>query len=379
MKKVKIVRKKDYSAIVIKCKAGQELNEREARMINVDQVEGFLRFALVPKGSSFELEYHLNGLVALPDFLRMTVLSRRMFASILQSIVATIKSMEKNHFSKQLVQFKVDQVMIDPTTWSLYFLYVPVQPFTGEGSLKEVLLDIVRIAQFDHSEDVSYVQEYIKIINTGVVFSIFVLEEYINYLNVNFGRDENGTTVKCSVCGGILSAEERYCPICGSKQSAAATNAGDENSAKLQNMYDPSNDRRRQAMASEDSNQTAQTSAFAVNEDDSGVVTVFRAAQNTASRAWLERRSDMHKIIIKKTPFRIGKMIEGNDFCIRNNTVSRRHAEIIKEQGKYYIFDLNSTNGTFLNGRQIHCGVKEELSNGMFIRMANEDFIFWME
>ena len=35
--------------------------------------------------------------------------------------------------------------------------------------------------------------------------------------------------------------------------------------------------------------------------------------------------------------------------CLPSSTVSRRHAQIRREGGQYYLQDLNSTNGTLLN------------------------------
>ena len=42
-----------------------------------------------------------------------------------------------------------------------------------------------------------------------------------------------------------------------------------------------------------------------------------------------------------------------NDMAIDHPSVSRFHAQIKKQDGAYIVLDLNSTNGTFLNGKQI--------------------------
>lgn len=41
------------------------------------------------------------------------------------------------------------------------------------------------------------------------------------------------------------------------------------------------------------------------------------------------------------------------DIVIHDRQVSRRHAEIFEEQGRYFLRDLNSKNGTYLNGRPV--------------------------
>ena len=44
----------------------------------------------------------------------------------------------------------------------------------------------------------------------------------------------------------------------------------------------------------------------------------------------------------------------GNDIQIDNVAVSREHAKICKGPNYYFIEDLNSTNGTFINGKKIN-------------------------
>jgi len=44
----------------------------------------------------------------------------------------------------------------------------------------------------------------------------------------------------------------------------------------------------------------------------------------------------------------------GNDLIIPNPTVSRQHALLKRRFGRYRLIDLESTNGTFINGRQIN-------------------------
>ncbi|MCS6874004.1 MAG: FHA domain-containing protein [Pyrinomonadaceae bacterium] len=45
--------------------------------------------------------------------------------------------------------------------------------------------------------------------------------------------------------------------------------------------------------------------------------------------------------------------------------VSRKHAKIIYEDGAYFIEDLGSTNGTFVNrSKRLPVGVRQELKNG---------------
>lgn len=43
-----------------------------------------------------------------------------------------------------------------------------------------------------------------------------------------------------------------------------------------------------------------------------------------------------------------------NDVMFPDAEVSRRHCRIVQQKGEFFVEDLNSTNGTFVNGRRIH-------------------------
>ncbi len=53
---------------------------------------------------------------------------------------------------------------------------------------------------------------------------------------------------------------------------------------------------------------------------------------------------------IRHYPFTIGKVKDCVDLPLKDGSVSRIHARILKEGGKLYLQDCHSTNGTFLNG-----------------------------
>ena len=52
--------------------------------------------------------------------------------------------------------------------------------------------------------------------------------------------------------------------------------------------------------------------------------------------------------------------------------------DIFWENGVFLIQDNASTNGTFINGRRIESYRKTEIGNGAQLRLANEDFIFYV-
>ena len=91
----------------------------------------------------------------------------------------------------------------------------------------------------------------------------------------------------------------------------------------------------------------------------------------------LTRLSTGEKIMICTESFLIGKDKTGMDFPITGNSaVSRRHAEILRMGGEFYIKDLNSTNGTAVNGHPIPAMQNTQLNNGDIINLADEKIMF---
>ncbi len=64
--------------------------------------------------------------------------------------------------------------------------------------------------------------------------------------------------------------------------------------------------------------------------------------------------NDEHKsFFLKKGVITIGKLA-GNDFCIEDNSISRKHCKLVRSGSTYSIIDLKSTNGTYVNGKRIN-------------------------
>ena len=63
----------------------------------------------------------------------------------------------------------------------------------------------------------------------------------------------------------------------------------------------------------------------------------------------------------------------GNTLIILDSAVSRRHFEIYTDKHKWYVRDLNSRHGTFVNGFRIET---MELEDGDRIRVGNMQLVF---
>ncbi len=86
--------------------------------------------------------------------------------------------------------------------------------------------------------------------------------------------------------------------------------------------------------------------------------------------------SDEDDIAITYVPYLIGKQEGMVDCILAGEAVSRIHARIDREGEKYCISDLNSTNGTSVNGRILETNETVALNKGDEVLIANHAFIF---
>ena len=85
-----------------------------------------------------------------------------------------------------------------------------------------------------------------------------------------------------------------------------------------------------------------------------------------------QQKSPRREWIFEHGLITIGSL-DDNNLVIKDDTVSRNHAQIIQQDDCYIIRDLDSTNGTWINQVRIR---EAYLSPGCLLRFGNSEFIF---
>ncbi len=90
-----------------------------------------------------------------------------------------------------------------------------------------------------------------------------------------------------------------------------------------------------------------------IDEENEETVFLNMDFGHTIHKLYRTSGSKSGNISLETVPLTIGKLSEYADAVLKDPTVSRLHAKIFKSGEDYYVQDLNSKNGTFVNGKRL--------------------------
>ena len=93
-------------------------------------------------------------------------------------------------------------------------------------------------------------------------------------------------------------------------------------------------------------------------------------------KAGLYHIQKKRNIMLKQYPFTVGRQSGACDYVVNDGLVSRQHFEILMREGRFYVRDLNSANGTHVDGRMVGSGRECMLDNNSVITAGNQRFQF---
>lgn len=407
----------------------EELNIQIIHSISSGVVSGFLPVNYETKKKERYLKCVVTGLLPMDEYLQNPV-NRSMFFTLIRKVIAILRQCEINNMNANNIDLRFPHMFIEPRTKELFCIYWPVVNNQEESSPAQFFRELPDKLTFINMESRNYVDGYSRFLEMMNPFSIMALEKYLK----NF--DENGTgsstpsellrkesdyvdnrkvenkniaydpfsqperkVVKeekkervvpksqkakyCSECGNAIVENAKFCVHCGMELVMGESRQEKKIPIIEKVEQKPEQDEWRSAEAipqpdpnSYNGNISAVSGTTVLSYEETGETTCLNSGEVTYPYLIWEKTEE--KIVVDKPVFRIGKEREYCDFFVMNNsTVSRSHADIITDGGRYYIKDLGSTNGTYLDCRMITPQNKVEIFSGTKIRLSNEDFIFY--
>lgn len=121
---------------------------------------------------------------------------------------------------------------------------------------------------------------------------------------------------------------------------------------------------------------TAENEAVEDEDENTHTVLLWSSGMSEASRRLIAEESTQMSITIAYYPFLIGKQDGLVDHVIAEETVSRLHVRIDHKGEEYWLTDLNSTNGTIVNGKRLNANETVPLTVGDLVEIANLRYRF---
>lgn len=131
---------------------------------------------------------------------------------------------------------------------------------------------------------------------------------------------------------------------------------------QLQNTIGDESNRNKEASQQVFTNETLETAILS-----------FEKRCPKLSGTWEEAGETIN---ITSDDFVIGRLKGQSDYISNNSAIGRLHARIIYKDCGYYITDLNSKNGTYVNGTRLNGCMENEIKSGDRITLANREYIF---
>ena len=93
--------------------------------------------------------------------------------------------------------------------------------------------------------------------------------------------------------------------------------------------------------------------------------------------AYLKETQGEAVIEFDKSSILVGRMEGLVDAVVNSSAVGKIHAEILSEEGIYYLVDCNSRNGTFVNDKRLVPNTRNKILNNDLVRFANKEYQFF--
>ena len=311
--------------LTVKVKAGyyEHIDEEELKNFEKNLPKGFLNPCEIRNNMA---EYQGPLGISLSEYLKSPI-RKRTFFIIAAKAVAAMEQAQQRHFKLSNICISPEHVYINISTREINFIYLPLENTVREGGFKSFFRNFIySVIPYDN-EDGEFGLRFFNYLNSREKLTFRDVNEYIA------GEDFQA-----------VRAVRSY--------------------------------KRDKAIRRSEQSDTSFLSSFGDNEM-AGVMFSEDVQEYTSDFPMLRSTSSSLKAEINKPVYRIGKDRIYADFFIGSNpAVSRNHADIISKEGCFYIRDLNSTNGTYVNNVRVSDIDEIEIHEGDIIRFANEEFVF---
>ena len=337
---------------------------------------GFIQCAKTLHNGDTKLLYDISRFKSLDSLL--SELKHDAFLGVLRNLADVVIEVKNNGFMQcENIETSLDKIFIDCNNYKVSLIYLPINTLSQpdsfiefENKLKSNILAAVSNYPNLMSSFVGTLCEYLR----SPVSSIEQLRELLNNgsgqssslgSQLSYGSDDRMSSdytmreYNRSAHSADTLEGTGHSPVISSQSPAKAPN---QKKGLFSGLFA--------------SKQNSSPVNSATHGNDTGATEILDDLFMPSMMLVGVKTPVKVEIVINKEEFVIGKKVESVDGLIQfNKAISRVHCKITYSSKKYYISDLNSSNGTYVNGARIDPSRQVSIAPGDKIRLANSDFI----
>ena len=348
--KVSYKRELDHNYLVLEEEEYQE--NYQAGMLLKNRIPGFLecRMSRFDGGASFY--YEITSRQSLRLVLERKRLNQEELLKLLNGMYQAVQSCAEYLLDVDRLLLDPDYIYLDPDEWTMYFCFFPC----GRQ-------DFGKNAGYSLLELAEYLLDRLDRQDSGAVT--------LGYEFYRIAGEENPSL------GKLL---ESWQETEGKAEAADAAYAGEPQRLAPPEKKIIHYDGRGQACLEEDCirEREPQRNFDAASpewtEDKDGG-TSFLSKIREPGLFLRSESASCPDLRVTKDSFLIGKKKDAVDGWLKVRGISRIHSWISREEDCYYLTDLNSTNGTYLNGGRLEVNEKARLRPGDTVGFADVRYI----
>lgn len=384
-----------------------DTKQYEFKMLENNYIAGLMKLKLCKEGEKEVFYYDITSKRSVSDIYKDKAIGMEDVKKIIFGIIKTISNMERFLLESKGLLLNIDYIYADPKSLDPVFCYLPCAKEISDNKLSYIFEQL--LSRFDQNDREGFEQVY-RMYQESCKDSC-VLNDLVNIMNIYNKNTEKATILKVSDADGTKEGMYEYDKeeIFENKKKDKAKSFSIKSLFKIKKEKNKRSQNKAPIPDSERSYKTSQKEEKNGYEDvdeecdkeKDEWMELFNTKTCEESRETYEDMPYTHTLLLSEDtdkevryiliskdkstediklpyfPFIIGKQERICDHILKNDKVSRLHLRIDKDrEEEFSVRDLNSLNGTKLDGRLLDNEETAKLIIGNEIEIADLKYVF---
>lgn len=370
--KIEYIRQLQTSYMRIELKSG--LGRTEEEMLSHNRIHGILPVGWQREDEKILLRYDITGKVALDALLEEKKADAVLLEQLLSGICSAVRQLEKFLLCPEGILLCPEAVFCDYKTGEVFFCYFPEEEVSFTERLQRFMEYLLTKTDHKNKEAVDLAYGLYEELLTPA-YSLCDIQSFLQERRSpkieDIKTEEEPAAVQREETVRIIREEEILSRMSPDGWFETIKRSAYEKMSAWINTREWKKIKRKRP--------GSRQLTFEIEEGEK--------QEEFATELLSERHEEENRILkyegtdvlpdllITRFPFLIGSAADC-DGVIKSSGISRHHARMILKDGVYFIEDLNSTNGTTVEGGLLTYKTKVSLKKGAIVCFANQPYRF---